>query len=103
MKQQDATADEAKRRVGVEAAGQVRDGMVVGLGTGSTAAWLVKCLGEVLGRKLAVVHKPLPSDDPVRRRPDTSRAQERLGWTPGVSLMDGMAKTVEYFKSALGM
>jgi UDP-glucuronate decarboxylase len=62
---------------------------------------LVDCLGEILGTSLNVEHKPLPSDDPVRRRPDTSRAQSRLGWHPTTSLQEGLGKTVEYFRSAL--
>jgi UDP-glucuronate decarboxylase len=48
-----------------------------------------------------VEHLPLPSDDPVRRRPDISRAKELLGWEPTVPLSDGLPLTVEYFRSAL--
>jgi UDP-glucuronate decarboxylase len=48
-----------------------------------------------------VEHLPLPSDDPVRRRPDISRARELLGWEPTVPLSDGLPLTVEYFRSAL--
>ena len=50
----------------------------------------------------ALVHEPLPTDDPVRRRPDIARAQELLaGWTPGVPLEEGLAKTVDYFRGVL--
>ncbi len=42
---------------------------------------------------------PRPGDDPERRRPDLSRARERLGWSPQVSRSDGFAKTIEYFRS----
>jgi len=48
------------------------------------------------------VHKPLPSDDPVRRRPDISMAKAKLGWEPKVSLDEGLARTIEYFKETLG-
>jgi UDP-glucuronate decarboxylase len=48
-----------------------------------------------------VEHLPLPSDDPVRRRPDISRAKELLGWEPTVPLSEGLPRTVEYFRSAL--
>ena len=59
---------------------------------------LVDCLGKILGRTLEVERQPLPADDPVRRRPDTTRARQRLGWAPKVSLPDGLRKTVEYFR-----
>lgn len=60
---------------------------------------VVTCLAEIVGRKLDVENRPLPADDPVRRRPDTSRVESRLGWTPRVSFPDGLKKTVEYFKT----
>jgi UDP-glucuronate decarboxylase len=49
----------------------------------------------------SVVRQPLPSDDPVRRRPDISLAKSRLGWEPKVSLEEGLGLTVEYFRSKL--
>jgi UDP-glucuronate decarboxylase len=48
-----------------------------------------------------VEHRPLPADDPVRRRPDISRAREVLGWEPSVDLADGLKRTVEYFRDVL--
>lgn len=62
---------------------------------------LVTCIGEVLGRKLAVDYRPLPQNDPVRRRPDITRARERLAWSPKTALHDGLKKTVEYFREAI--
>jgi UDP-glucuronate decarboxylase len=49
-----------------------------------------------------IEYRPLPSDDPVRRRPDISRAVELLGWKPAVELDDGLRPTVEYFRRELG-
>jgi UDP-glucuronate decarboxylase len=49
-----------------------------------------------------LVFKPLPEDDPRRRRPDIGKAQSLLDWKPTVSLKDGLAETVAYFKRALG-
>lgn len=46
-------------------------------------------------------HLPLPADDPVRRRPDISRAREVLGWEPAVPLSEGLAQTVDYFRGML--
>lgn len=48
-----------------------------------------------------LINKPLPVDDPTRRRPDITRAQEKLGWKPVVPLEEGLTKTIHYFKSML--
>ncbi len=45
--------------------------------------------------------EPLPEDDPVRRRPDITRAKELLGWEPRVSVEEGLSRTVEYFRKTL--
>ena len=75
----------------------------LGSPTECTMLELVEHLGEILGRKLPVVHRPLPADDPVRRRAVTTRAKERLNWSSCVSLEDGLAKTVEYFKDIVNV
>ena len=62
---------------------------------------VIECLGEILGRKLPVQHHPLPENDPVRRRPDNTRAKQRLGWEPSVSLVDGLRRTVDYFRKVV--
>lgn len=62
---------------------------------------VVDCLSEIIGKKLDVQMKPLPGDDPLQRRPDTTRAVERLGWEPKVSLLDGLRETVDYFRHRL--
>ena len=46
-------------------------------------------------------YRPLPTDDPTRRRPDITLAQERLGWRPLVDTEDGLTRTVEFFESRL--
>ncbi|MDG2242584.1 MAG: SDR family oxidoreductase [Rhodospirillaceae bacterium] len=48
-----------------------------------------------------IVNKPLPQDDPVRRRPDISLAKDALGWQPAVALEQGLEKTVHFFKTLL--
>ena len=60
---------------------------------------IVGCIGEIVGKKLEITRHPLPQNDPVRRRPDTTRAKQRLAWAPQVSLTDGLRKTVDYFRS----
>jgi len=44
-----------------------------------------------------VEHRPLPQDDPKRRRPVIERARQLLGWRPGVSIEDGLRATIDYF------
>lgn len=45
-----------------------------------------------------IVNKSLPSDDPIKRRPDISLAKQELDWQPTVDIVDGLNKTIEYFK-----
>jgi UDP-glucuronate decarboxylase len=48
-----------------------------------------------------LIFKDLPSDDPVRRRPDISLAKEKLGWAPTIDLAAGLVRTIEYFSQTL--
>ena len=48
-----------------------------------------------------IEHRPLPADDPARRRPDIAQAQAVLGWAPSVPLDDGLERTVTYFRALL--
>lgn len=45
-----------------------------------------------------IVKKPLPSDDPARRKPDISKAKKRLGWTPRIPLKEGLRRTIQWYK-----
>ena len=56
---------------------------------------------EISGSKSKIEFMPLPSDDPRQRRPDISKAEELLAWTPKVSTREGLAQTVRYFSSLL--
>lgn len=60
---------------------------------------LAEMVIELTGSKSRVVHKPLPADDPSRRCPDISIAKARLNWEPRVTLKEGLAKTVAYFRT----
>jgi UDP-glucuronate decarboxylase len=53
------------------------------------------------GATAAVVYRPLPTDDPRRRRPDISRAREILGWQPQVSLERGLRATCDFFAAEI--
>ncbi len=55
----------------------------------------------IVGGGNSIEYRPLPSDDPVRRRPDISRASEILGWEPSTPLDEGLKRTVDYFRQAL--
>ena len=56
---------------------------------------------EQTGSASPKVFKPLPQDDPQRRRPDIGRAQSILGWAPQVPLAEGLEKTIAYFATNL--
>lgn len=49
-----------------------------------------------------IVYKPLPEDDPEKRKPDISKAKSRLGWEPKINLESGLKKTIEWFRNKRG-
>ncbi len=63
-------------------------------------AYLVK---EITQSPSPIVFKPLPQDDPKQRRPDISRAKELLHWKPKVPVREGLTRTVDYRREALGL
>jgi dTDP-glucose 4,6-dehydratase len=58
---------------------------------------------RIVGSTSKIILKPLPQDDPKVRQPDITKIKRVLGWTPTVSLQEGLNKTVDYFKVQLGM
>ena len=56
---------------------------------------------KVTGSKSAIVHKPLPQDDPRQRRPDITQARELLGWEPKIDLETGLKLSLDYFRQAV--
>ncbi len=65
---------------------------------------MLECASEVLrvtGSKSEIVHRPLPKDDPTRRRPDITKARTLLGWEPKVALREGLEKSLDYFRSCV--
>ena len=54
-----------------------------------------------IGKDNKIVNMPLPNDDPVRRRPDISLAQKKLGWEPTIDLDQGLERTISYFDKLL--
>jgi UDP-glucuronate decarboxylase len=64
-----------------------------------TMSELAELVREGAGGEAGVEHRPLPEDDPRRRRPDVSRAAALLGWRPTTPLAEGVAATVAYFRA----
>jgi len=63
-------------------------------------AWTVIAL---LGSSSVVEHRPLPTDDPTRRRPDIGLARAALGWEPMVGLEEGLVRTAGFFAGDAGV
>lgn len=56
---------------------------------------------RLTGSRSSIVFKPLPKDDPCRRRPDIWLARSIIGWEPTVPLNEGLSKTIDYFSELL--
>jgi dTDP-glucose 4,6-dehydratase len=53
------------------------------------------------GAKVNIVYRPLPLDDPKQRKPDITKAQNILGWSPLIDRSEGLTRTLDYFKAQL--
>ena len=73
---------------------------------GNDVEWtILECAKEVLavtGAEVEIVFEPLPQDDPLRRRPDLTRARTLLGWEPRIMLREGLERSLGYFRSCVG-
>jgi len=63
-----------------------------------TIRQLAELVTELTASNSEITYLPLPTDDPVRRRPDITRATELLRWTPTIPLREGLARTITYFR-----
>ena len=59
---------------------------------------LAKMILELTNSNSKIIFKPLPSDDPCKRKPDLTLAKEKLNYAPTVHVKDGLTKTIEYFQ-----
>jgi UDP-glucuronate decarboxylase len=79
------------------------DGFIGPVNIGNPVEFTIRELAEQViqlsGSKSVLVQRPLPDDDPTRRRPDITLAKERLGWEPGIPLAEGLQHTIDWFKS----
>ncbi len=64
-----------------------------------TILQLAQLVIQQTGSSSPLVFKPLPQDDPKQRRPDITLAQTSLQWIPHISLEEGLARTIDYFRS----
>jgi UDP-glucuronate decarboxylase len=76
-------------------------GQVINIGNVNeiTVLALAKKVIEITGSSSSLSFSPLPEDDPLRRRPDVTRAKQVLGWEPKVPLEKGLVRTIEWIRS----
>lgn len=82
------------------------DDEIVGpINLGNPGEFTVKELAELIIKKInsksKIIYKDLPQDDPIKRKPDISKAKELLNWSPIINLDEGLTKTIEYFDKKL--
>ncbi|MHC4948106.1 MAG: UDP-glucuronic acid decarboxylase family protein [Planctomycetota bacterium] len=80
------------------------DGFTGPLNLGNPEEFTIRRLAELVveltGTSAKIVQeRPLPEDDPTQRRPDIALARDTLGWEPAIPLRDGLARTIEWFRS----
>ena len=88
---------------GLEAMMRTPDSVTGPVNLGNPGEFTVRELAETIiritGSNSKIVYKPLPQDDPARRKPDVTLARELLGWTPAITLEDGLKQTIDYFRN----
>lgn len=79
-----------------------KEGIMGPINFGNPDERTIKEIAELVirltGSASEIVYKPLPKDDPVRRKPDISLAKKNLGWQPKVKLEEGLPRVIEYFR-----
>ncbi len=78
-------------------------GLIGPVNIGNPGEFTIKQLAELvlrlIGSRSKLVFQPLPADDPTQRQPDITLAHSKLGWEPKVPLEEGLARTIEWFRS----
>jgi UDP-glucuronate decarboxylase len=62
---------------------------------------LAELVRQQTGSQSDFIYQPLPMDDPKQRRPVIEKAKSLLGWEPKISLTNGLAPTIEYFRAII--
>ena len=73
----------------------------IGNPTEFTIMQLASQVVELTGSRSRIVQRPIPQDDPRQRRPDISKAQDTLNWSPHMPLKEGLTRTIDYFETLL--
>jgi UDP-glucuronate decarboxylase len=72
---------------------------------GNPVGFTIRALAErvidLTGSSSTLVHRPLPTDDPVQRQPDITLARRLLDWEPSTALDEGLRRTIDYFEAVL--
>jgi UDP-glucuronate decarboxylase len=80
------------------------DGLVGPVNVGNPSEMSILDLARkviaLVGSGSEIVFKPLPSDDPIQRKPDITLARDALKWQPSTTLETGLERTIAYFRSA---
>lgn len=83
----------------METGDEITGPMNIGNPVEMTIRELAEAVIELTGSASKLVFAPLPSDDPVQRRPEIGFAERALGWKPKVGLRDGLKQTISYFET----
>lgn len=88
---------------GITAVGELGPNPGVPINLGNPHEFTIMTLSDAISARLGgrIVKRPLPIDDPTQRCPDITKAKVLLRWEPKVSLVEGLEKTIEYFRSVL--
>jgi UDP-glucuronate decarboxylase len=81
------------------------DNFIGPVNVGNPGEFTIRELAEktlaMTGSSSELINLPLPQDDPTQRQPDIKLAKEKLGWEPVIKLDDGLARTIDYFKTVI--
>lgn len=95
----DDTVDGLLRMMEADTEGPIN----IGNPTEHTVLELAELVLRLTGSASTIEYRPLPADDPRRRKPDITLASSQLGWVPRVSLEDGLRETIAHFRRDLGL
>ncbi|EDM26057.1 putative dTDP-glucose 4,6-dehydratase protein [Lentisphaera araneosa HTCC2155] len=90
---------------GMQALMNSDDAITGPINIGNPDEFTIKELAEEVIRQVdttsQIIYKPLPADDPTRRKPNIEKAKEILNWQPSIKLSEGLKPTIAYFDSLL--
>lgn len=82
-----------------------KEGVTGPINIGNPGEFTIKELADIVieltNAKSKIVFEPLPSDDPVQRKPLIDLAKKELEWEPRIELREGLVRTIDYFKKLL--